>query len=67
MLFPAVGDAAAEFVQRETDRLAVFPYRLHDVRREVRQLERPGHEGTVHVQLQRLGDLPHGQMICSIP
>ena len=59
LFFPAVGDAATEFFQRQTDRLAVLPYRLYDVRREVRQLKRPGHKGAVHVQ--RLGDLPHGR------
>ena len=32
---PAVGDAATEFFQRQTDRLAVLPYRLYDVRCEV--------------------------------
>ena len=45
LLFPAVGDAAPEFVQRETDGLTVLPYRLYDVRREICQLKRPGYKG----------------------
>ena len=47
LFFPTVGDAAAELIQRQTDGLAVLPDHLHDVRREVRQLERPGSEGAV--------------------
>ena len=57
LFFPTVGDAAAELIQRQTDRLAVLPNHLHDVRREVRQLERPRREGAVHLVF--FCDFPH--------
>ena len=59
LFFPTFGDAAAKLVQRQTDRLAVLPDHLHDVRREVRQLKRPGSEGTVHLVI--FGDFPYGR------
>ena len=61
LFFPAVGDAAPELIQRETDGLTVLLDHLHDVRREVRQLERPSRERTVHLVF--FGDFPHGRRL----
>jgi hypothetical protein len=47
LFFPAVGDAATELIQRETDRQAFLLDHFHDVWREICQLECPGSEGTV--------------------
>ena len=69
LFFPAVGDAATEFFQRQTDRLAVLPYRLHNVRRKVRQLKRPATKErsmfNAWAICRMVVALP--EMICSIP